>query len=251
MKFFKLMILVLSVATFYGTTVSAATKFEQMESCLNGNITKQESDALLNEIREWLFISSPVLQDKIAECYAELTGFPSEFVMGKGVLSGPEMEAIQDRQAVLLRRKCELKDAILEAKTAILLLQEVLEKAEQSSLERQQEALRETFLECQRWAKEDRREALTNAVCSDIFQEVGLPNFEIKGPTYQEVELAKVQLSIKQSILAEKNASVRIIETEDMLPAEYALKVAKQLADNTEAKGVTKEEDNECEGETQ
>lgn len=245
------MILALSVATFYGTTVSAATKLDQMESCLNGSLTKQQSDTLLNEINEWLFISSPVLQSKIAECHEKLTGFPSEFVMGKGVLSGPEMEAIQDRKTVLLRRKCELKDEIMDAKTAILPLQEVLEKAKRSEFGRQQEALLETVLECQRWATEDRREALTNSVCSEILREVGLPNSEIKGPTYQEVQTATVQLRLLQSEIAEKNASIRTIDTEAMLPAEYALKVAKQLAESTEAKGVTKEEDNECEGETQ
>lgn len=207
--------------TFLSNVVNAASLDERISACLEGTISPDEAAVLAIELFELKRVFSDYVMNNAAVCFTKISGEPSVFENGVGLTTDPDaIESVneyRERENEAIRRAAvaqEVFEAELseKAKNAPLLRENSkceLLKLRQANLDqqapfletliafdnlieaRQQEAVLETVIECNNWANQDRRAAMTNPVCHGIFLETGLSDSKIEGPSLLMVSRAR------------------------------------------------------------
>lgn len=215
----------------------AATKADSLSSCIEGALSPDESEVLLTEILEWTHLYTDANRENVGACYEKLTGELAAFVQGEGLVFGSEaQQVIVERQRLQAKAEAEtirrneavLRQSMIREELKCSLLEEwdvlsgekaaaddVLNADELVQDARKSEAYIETYMACSDWFSTDRISALTSAVCSPMFRELGLPDSEISGPTYAEVVAAQTVVKETTVNLTTITSSLRQVERDE------------------------------------
>lgn len=209
---------------------------ERIKLCMDGTLPELERAALIKDLSELTITFSPYVEKNAAACFTILTGEPTEFSKGSGLVYGDTaIKAVQqardqaERDKLLAeqerakseaelaqtlvsaggerqRRKCELLDKQRELSAALQAEVDAIAEFERVDEARRLEAKVATIDECNAWATEDLREALTNPVCQAVFAQIGLPNSEVTGPSEQAYSssIAKRDMLSSEASLVEQ-----------------------------------------------
>jgi hypothetical protein len=252
---FRIMFLAASLSAL--PSIGVAQSLDQkIQSCLSESLSEEEKKSLAIEISGLKNVFSSYVINNVAACFTKITGEPSAFANGVGLTTNQDLinelekqqqarAALQNEQAerkaqeeAALAERAELATAqrrvarceLLELRSSLL---EDIEENENLKLEWQQEALRQTILECTAWAKEDKRSAITNTVCHKVFADWGFPEIQDNESSLQtmletQLRLARsnIQLNSIDTILEginyeekyiKENSEVKLIEFKNAL----------------------------------
>ena len=249
------LVFIASVVTLLLTSSAyGKTSAEKLKACLSGGLSESEQTLLIAEMADWKTVFSDYVKNNTAACFTKLTGKPSEFKNGQGLvlddetikivtmnkeaaatalaaktvadakLAEEEARFIADLDALAEvsftereRNKCELLGLRNELFKNQITLENEITNFKTTEKARQQEAVVETVIECQAWIREDKRSAITNPVCNKIFSELGLPDTQIDGPDIMKIISTETQLSTKNLELELVDIKLKSIKTEEDL----------------------------------
>jgi hypothetical protein len=216
-------------------------------ACLAGDISDEDAEQLVDVIEKLEFAFSDYVKRNAAACYTELTGTPSEFENGLGLTIDPdtievvkqnmtaaenlarsaaaEKEKLEDELSLKAelapKIRKEIKCALLRDRKAVVdelaLHEKVLLGFRALIAKRQQEARLGTLMECNRWATEDMRAAMTNTVCHQIFSESGLPNSKIEGLNLSDVVEARTHVVRNEGNVLKIDQQLEAIKIEELM----------------------------------
>lgn len=243
-----------SVFVFTATISNAATKAQKIEACLNNQLSPEAAKDLATEIEVWLNVFSTYVQQNAGECYTKITGKPSAFISGEGlVFEAAQIEAAKSKlkqraiaedankaiieqlnqeleqlklalpalakesPIVRRRQRCELLEARSKLKSSIEDLKAAYNEntAKLNTLKR--EATNEALKECDQWYSENKRASLTNTVCKDLFSEFGIPSDKSDRAETLRLAFAKRELVDSEELVSLIDLSLQTIAVEDRL----------------------------------
>lgn len=244
--------------------VLAASKYAMLQECVDGELSEDDSTAMLAELRQWGPIPGTIFQKRAAECYQNITGEVAIYVENRGLIYGEEAQTLFGQQfekakakaeAVLLQPtvredlKCSLLEdwnALRSKKAAadqIINADAVLEDR------RRNEAYNATYNACRDWYGSDSTKALTSAVCSPLFLEYGLPDSGIAGPTRDEVLAAQSASTGASLDITLIDIRLRSVQIDEKYVAEYSEEalydLKKEVEDEREAQAALPAPSNE------
>lgn len=241
---FRFMFLAASLSALPNIGVAQSLD-QKIQSCLSESLSEEERKSLAIEISGLKNVFSSFVIKNAATCFTKITGEPSAFENGVGLTTNQDLivelgkqqkerAALQDEQAereaqeeAALAERAKLTTAqrrvarceLLELRSSLL---DDIEENESLKLEWQQEALRQTILECTAWVKEDKRSAITNTVCQKVFADWGFPKIQDDEKSLQTMLETQLRLAQSNSRLNSINTVLEEIKYEENYVEEYS-----------------------------
>ena len=249
---FKTLFTALAFGMLLSVTAKAETLDTRLKLCISGNLSDVEKDALITELSELTITFSAYVEQNSAACFTKLTGRDAEYSKGSGLVFDPDaIETVKaakinaERESVLLAEqkavreakllalandaaelrtesKCKLLTEREDYQTQLLIHEETITAFELAAEARIVEAKRATIEECNSWAEDDLRAAVTNPVCQQVFTQTGLPGSEVLGPSiadFIEAEVSFLSLSVR---IAELDRDLAAISDEEEFVKRYS-----------------------------
>lgn len=242
------------------TLVFADNQADTIEACFSA-IDSGDTEAfetLAEQIKTWRFLFDPATVRNAERCLSEGYGESWRYdLVDAGFVNSDELErrrvqAIKDDEDeayALLRARCDLEAGLEEARAELSRYEDIqaLAKAEEDRVEAEllDEVGSAVVSECNEWILEDRRSALTNNVCLDVFSRVGLPESAVAkydGPTSDEVSEAIFESMMLEVEIVRLETAIELINLTNEIPDNQGAEV------HTSANGnQTTIELNDCE----
>lgn len=219
-------------------TAQAETLDSRLKLCLDGNLSDIEKDTLVLELSELKITFSPYVEMNAAACFTKLTGIDAAYSKGSGLMIDPAaVEAINTandiaeaelneraKNAATLRQvaKCDALAKRREAESLLAVQEGTIEDFIKTNQARKYEARLTTIVQCNSWAEDDLRAAVTNSICQKVFEEFGLPNSEIVGPSADSVLAAQASRDLLQKDIAALNDALNAISEEEAFVQKYS-----------------------------
>ncbi len=232
----------LMISLSFGMLLSVAAQAETLDTrlklCLDGNLSDVEKDTLILELTGLKITFSPFVEMNAAACFTNLTGVDAVYSKGSGlVIDAAAVEVIKTANSITeaelneransaekLRQeaKCDALAKRNEAESLLATHEETIESYVETIDKKRVEARRTTVVECNYWAEEDLRGAVTNPICQKVFEEFGLPNSEIVGPSADSVLVAVAGSSLLEKAITGLNDALNAISEEEVFVQKYS-----------------------------
>ena len=214
------------------------TLYTRLKFCIEGSLNDTQKDALIAELPDLRSTPWAFVEQNAPICFTKLTGQDAIYSKGYGLVIDPAAidairfanEAINTaniiteaelneraRNAEKLRQeeKCDVLAKKKEAESLLAVHEETIENALDAIQEKKVEVRLTTIAECNYWVEDDLRGAVTNPICQKVFEEFGLPNSEIIGPSADSVLAAQVSRDLLEKDIAALNDALNAISKEE------------------------------------
>lgn len=224
----RIFVVGLAISMALAQPLFAETLDASIKSCLAGQLSDEQKQALLVTISEVKFTFTDYVNDNIAACFTAITGQPSVFTRGQGLTVDPlAMENVKAQKDLLTARaetsakeRHDLRCALIAERNTleseVLAANNLIALAGGTIQLRSAEAKNETVKSCNQWYADDKLSAMTNVICNEIFIESGVPDTSITGPTVGEISSAYSALTSHPKRLDEISRELSGIKDDDV-----------------------------------
>jgi hypothetical protein len=240
---------ILAVAVLFNPQVSYSASLDQrLKSCLDGTLKEQEKIGLVKALSELERTFSTYVETNSAACYTKLTGQPSDFSNGTGLVTSIEdiaeirrlrKEAGAEEE---LRSRLEAKIPYLEKQkscvsTKVAQVNTNLEAIDnQFEIRNQALILDDTHKACIELYSSDKSAAMLSQTCIEAFQRKGHPSLvfseseQLANLGAELLKLIELEEGLEEELISTK---IQLLETKGSVKRE---EFNQKIADELEAK---------------
>lgn len=232
----------LMISLSFGMLLSVAAQAETLDTrlklCLDGNLSDVEKDTLILELTDLKITFSPFVEMNAAACFTKLTGVDAVYSKGSGlVIDAAAVEVIKTANSITeaelneransaekLRQeaKCDALAKRNEAEGLLATHEKTIKDFIDTISDKKVEAWLTTITECNSWAEDDLRGAVTNPICQKVFEEFGLPNSKFAGPSADSVLAARASRDVLKATIRVINDALTAISEEEAFVQKYS-----------------------------